>query len=47
MIGCGFPDRYADALTENLSLIAAPPGHVCRGHRIYSEGEEQPTSVGP
>lgn len=38
MIGCGFPDRYADALAENLSLIAALRSHVCRGHRIYSEG---------
>jgi len=38
MIGCGFPDRHADALTENLSLIAALRAHVCRGHRIYSEG---------
>jgi cobyrinic acid a,c-diamide synthase len=38
MIGCGFPDRHADALAENLSLIAALRSHVCRGHRIYSEG---------
>jgi cobyrinic acid a,c-diamide synthase len=38
MIGCGFPDRYADALAENLSLIAALRSHVCRGQRIYSEG---------
>jgi cobyrinic acid a,c-diamide synthase len=38
MIGCGFPDFYADALAENLSLIAALRQHVCRGHRIYSEG---------
>ncbi|SIO16263.1 cobyrinic acid a,c-diamide synthase [Singulisphaera sp. GP187] len=38
MIGCGFPDRHADALTENLSLIAALRSHVCRGQRIYSEG---------
>lgn len=38
MIGCGLPDRHADALAENLSLIAALRSHVCRGHRIYSEG---------
>jgi cobyrinic acid a,c-diamide synthase len=38
MIGCGFPDRYADALAENLSLIGALRSHVCRGQRIYSEG---------
>jgi cobyrinic acid a,c-diamide synthase len=38
MIGCGFPDRHADALAANLSLIAALRQHVCRGHRIYSEG---------
>jgi cobyrinic acid a,c-diamide synthase len=38
MIGCGFPDRHADALAANLSLIGALRQHVCRGHRIYSEG---------
>lgn len=38
MIGCGFPDRHADALAANLSLISALRQHVCRGHRIYSEG---------
>ncbi len=38
MIGCGFPDHHADALTENLSLISALRSHVCRGQRIYSEG---------
>jgi len=38
MIGCGFPDLHADALAENLSLIAALRQHVCRGQRIYSEG---------
>jgi cobyrinic acid a,c-diamide synthase len=38
MIGCGHPDHYADALAENHSLIAALQAHVCRGHRIYSEG---------
>ncbi len=38
MIGCGCPDLHAQALAENLSLIAALRSHVCRGHRIYSEG---------
>jgi cobyrinic acid a,c-diamide synthase len=38
MIGCGFPDKYADDLAENLSLIGALRSHVCRGQRIYSEG---------
>jgi len=38
MIGCGFPDLHADALADNLSLIAALRMHVCQGHRIYSEG---------
>lgn len=38
MIGCGFPDKYADELAENLSLIASLRSHVCRGQRIYSEG---------
>ena len=38
MIGCGFPDLHAEALSQNLSLIAELRGHVCRGQRIYSEG---------
>ena len=38
MIGCGFPDHFAEALAGNLSLIAALRSHVCRGQRIYSEG---------
>ena len=38
MIGCGFPDLYAEALAENYSLIASLRSHVCRGQRIYSEG---------
>ncbi|MBV8231155.1 MAG: hypothetical protein JO329_14310 [Planctomycetaceae bacterium] len=38
MIGCGFPDLYAEALAENFSLITALRSHVCRGQRIYSEG---------
>ena len=38
MIGCGFPDRYADALSRNMSLKFALQSHVCGGQRIYSEG---------
>ncbi|HZW32146.1 MAG TPA: cobyrinic acid a,c-diamide synthase, partial [Isosphaeraceae bacterium] len=38
MIGCGFPDHYADELAANLSMMAALGEHVCRGRRIYSEG---------
>ncbi|MFO0951282.1 MAG: cobyrinic acid a,c-diamide synthase [Isosphaeraceae bacterium] len=38
MIGCGYSDQYADALAENLSMIASLRSHVCRGQRIYSEG---------
>lgn len=38
MIGCGFSDLHADALAENVSMIAALRCHVCRGMRIYSEG---------
>ena len=38
MFGCGFPDRHADALTSNYSLIAAIRAHVYQGRRIYSEG---------
>ena len=38
ILGCGYPDRYADALAANLSLIADLSAHVCRGHRIYAEG---------
>ena len=38
MIGCGFPDLYAEKLASNLSMMAALRQHVCRGRRIYSEG---------
>jgi cobyrinic acid a,c-diamide synthase len=38
MIGCGFPDQYAERLASNLSIMAALRQHVCRGQRIYSEG---------
>ncbi|WP_250847231.1 cobyrinic acid a,c-diamide synthase [Aquisphaera insulae] len=38
MIGCGLPDEHADRLSSNLSMLAALRQHVCRGHRIYTEG---------
>lgn len=38
MIGCGFPDQFAEALSANLSLINALRSHFYRGRRIYSEG---------
>lgn len=38
MIGCGFPDQYAEELASNLSLIAALRYHACSRGRIYSEG---------
>lgn len=38
LIGCGFPDRFADALAANQCLHAALKAHVCQGRRIYTEG---------
>ena len=38
MVGCGFPDRHADALAANVSLLEALRAHFYRGRRIYSEG---------
>ena len=38
MIGCGYPDRHADALSSNYSLMAAIRDHFYQGRRIYSEG---------
>ncbi len=38
MIGCGFPDEFADSLAANFSLINSLRCHVYRGRRIYSEG---------
>jgi cobyrinic acid a,c-diamide synthase len=38
MIGYGMPDRHADELASNVSMIAALREHVCRGRRIYAEG---------
>jgi cobyrinic acid a,c-diamide synthase len=38
MIGCGMPDVHVEKLASNVSMMAALRQHVCRGHRIYSEG---------
>jgi cobyrinic acid a,c-diamide synthase len=38
MIGCGYPERHAEELAANLSMIESLKHHVCRGLRIYSEG---------
>jgi cobyrinic acid a,c-diamide synthase len=38
MIGCGGPDYYAEALAANVSMASSLRNHVCRRHRIYSEG---------
>ncbi len=38
ILGCGYPDQFAEELAANVSLIAALRSHVCQGHRIYAEG---------
>lgn len=38
MIGCGAPERYAEQLAGNASLIGALKHRVCQGVRIYAEG---------
>ena len=38
LIGCGFPDRFAETLAANQCLHAALKAHVCQGRRIYTEG---------
>jgi cobyrinic acid a,c-diamide synthase len=38
MIGCGYPDQFAEQLSANVSLTSALRSHVYRGRRIYSEG---------
>ncbi len=37
MIGCGFPDCYAQDLAANVSLISDLRSFVCRGGRLYAE----------
>lgn len=36
--GCGHPERYAAALSENHCMIASLRSHLCSGRRIYGEG---------
>jgi cobyrinic acid a,c-diamide synthase len=38
LIGCGYPDRFADDLAANVSLLGSLRAHVCRGRRLYAEG---------
>jgi cobyrinic acid a,c-diamide synthase len=38
IVGCGFPDRFADALARNVCMISQLGQHVCNGNRIYAEG---------
>lgn len=37
MIGCGFPDDFAERLAMNFSLTAQLRSYVCRGGRLYAE----------
>jgi cobyrinic acid a,c-diamide synthase len=36
--GCGHPERYASALSENHCMMAALRSHLCAGRRVYAEG---------
>jgi cobyrinic acid a,c-diamide synthase len=36
--GCGHPERFAAALSENHCMAAALRSHLCAGRRIYGEG---------
>ncbi|HEX4143292.1 MAG TPA: hypothetical protein VHY91_07060 [Pirellulales bacterium] len=36
--GCGHPQRFAQALSENQCLASALRQHVCNGLRVYAEG---------
>lgn len=38
LIGCGRPERFAERLASNASLIGSLRLHVCEGRRIYAEG---------
>jgi cobyrinic acid a,c-diamide synthase len=37
-LGCGHPERYATALSENHCMKAALRSHLAKGRRIYGEG---------
>jgi cobyrinic acid a,c-diamide synthase len=36
--GCGHPERFAAALSENHCMASALRSHLCAGRRIYGEG---------
>jgi cobyrinic acid a,c-diamide synthase len=38
IIGCGYPDEYAEELAANACLIGALRARVCQGTRVYAEG---------
>lgn len=38
IIGCGFPDRFAEELAANACLTSALRSWVCRGRPIFAEG---------
>lgn len=38
LFGCGYPDRHAEALAANVSLLADLRSFVYAGNRIYAEG---------
>lgn len=37
VLGCGRPDRHAQALADNHCMAAALRRHVCEGRRVYAE----------
>ena len=37
-LGCGHPEVYADALSENQCMLFALREHACTGRRMYAEG---------
>ena len=36
-LGCGHPERYAQALSENDCMMLALKNHLCSGRRIFAE----------
>lgn len=37
-IGCGHPERFAEALASNHCMMLAIRNHICAGRRVYAEG---------
>jgi cobyrinic acid a,c-diamide synthase len=37
-VGCGHPERFAAALSENHCMMSALRNHLCAGRRIYADG---------